>query len=142
MHPLQNERKEHIILEELGSTGNKVHSPTPIGSMPSGESSICEKHFLEAQRHHSTPNFIPKWTGTQSSGVKPKQKCIHPKCIQPVCDKLIIIIYSPDTDVYNIGLGLANKISKQYVIQINVPYAEEKQYLHLSNLYPGLSKRS
>ena len=59
-----------------------------LGSTPQGESSICKKHLLEAQRHHSTPNFIPKWKGTHTT-CNPKQKCINPKCIQPVCDKLI-----------------------------------------------------
>ena len=59
-----------------------------LGSTPQGESSICKKHLLEAQRHHSTPNFIPKWKGTHTT-CNPKQKCNNPKCIQPVCDMLI-----------------------------------------------------
>ena len=77
MHPLRNERKEHIYWKNWG-TPEKRFVVQHLGSMPSGVSSICKKHFLEAQRHHSTPNFIQKWTGTQSSGAKPKQKCIHP----------------------------------------------------------------
>ena len=51
-----------------------------------------------------------------------------------------ILIYSPDTVVYNIGLGLVNHTSKQYIVQLNVPYAEEIKYLHIKNLYQALEK--
>ena len=38
-----------------------------------------------------------------------------------------VLIYSPDTDVYNIGLHLVNQTSKNYyIIQLNVPHALEK----------------
>ena len=43
-----------------------------------------------------------------------------------------ILIYSPDTDVYNIGLGVVNYTSKQYIVQLNVPHAEEMKYLYRS----------
>ena len=86
-----------------------------LGSMHSGESSICKKHFLEAQRHHSTPNFIPKWTGTQSWGAKPKQKCIHPKCIQPVCNKLIKPSFEP-TDKLKSTLGAKLSDDKPFLL--------------------------
>ena len=45
-----------------------------------------------------------------------------------------ILIYSPDTDVYNIGLGVIQETSKQYVIQLNVPHAAEKKFLNLNRL--------
>jgi len=45
-----------------------------------------------------------------------------------------ILIYSPDTDVYNIGLGVIQKTSKQYVIQLNVPHAAEKKFLNLNRV--------
>ena len=51
-----------------------------------------------------------------------------------------ILIYSPDTDVHNIGLGLVSLTSKEYVIQLNVPHAEEKRYLHLTHLLQALQK--
>ena len=49
-----------------------------------------------------------------------------------------ILIYSPDTDVYNIGLGLITQTIKQYIIQLNVPQAAEKRYLLLNNLHTAL----
>ncbi len=53
-----------------------------------------------------------------------------------------VLIYSPDTDVYNIGLGLVDTNSKQYVVQINVPHSAEKRYLHLNHLYLALQNDS
>ena len=49
-----------------------------------------------------------------------------------------ILIYSPDTDVYNIGLGL-NQMLRQYIIQLNVPHAQKSRYLHINNLQEALN---
>ena len=50
-----------------------------------------------------------------------------------------ILIYSPDTDVYNIGLGLVTQtIQKLYIIKLNVPQVAEKRYLLLNNLHTAL----
>ena len=47
------------------------------------------------------------------------------------CQASNILIYSPDTDVYNIGLGLLNQHSTAtYAIQLNVPHSDEKVHLH------------
>ena len=43
-----------------------------------------------------------------------------------------ILIYSPDTDVYNIGLPLAD-ITQQYIVQIN-PRDDAPRYVHLHRL--------
>ena len=53
-----------------------------------------------------------------------------------------VLIYSPDTDVYNIGLGLIDEhISKrEYIVQINVPHASEKRFVHLNNLHLALQR--
>lgn len=85
MYPLWKERKKLITLSELGAQ-EKRFLVQHLGSTPQGGSSICKKHLLEAQRHHSNSKFIPKWKGTHTN---PKEKCINPKCVQPVCDKLI-----------------------------------------------------
>ena len=45
-----------------------------------------------------------------------------------------ILIYSPDTDVYNIGLHLVSQPSKNYIIQLNVPHSSDTKYLSMSNL--------
>ena len=50
-----------------------------------------------------------------------------------------ILIYSPDTDVYNIGIGLTSPTLKQYIIQLNVPHSAEKRYLHLNRMKIALA---
>ena len=42
-----------------------------------------------------------------------------------------ILIHSPDTDIYNIGLSLANRPTKNYIIQLNVPHSLQAKYLNL-----------
>ena len=54
---------------------------------PLNDSYICRKHLLEAQQHHSTPNFIPKWKGSVVLQASPK--CINPNCTQLQGDKVI-----------------------------------------------------
>ncbi len=50
-----------------------------------------------------------------------------------------VLIYSPDTDVYNIDLPLLSSISnKQVIVQLNVPHSPTHSYLHLSNLITAL----
>ena len=49
-----------------------------------------------------------------------------------------ILLYSPDTDVYNIGLKFAGLAHKEFIVQLNVIHAEDKQYLHLSNFVNSL----
>ena len=44
-----------------------------------------------------------------------------------------IPIYSPDTDTYNIGLGLVSNTTKQFVTQLIVLHTSEKKYLSLNN---------
>ena len=49
-----------------------------------------------------------------------------------------ILLYSPDTDVYNIGLGLLGDINKDIVIQINLPHLDN-QFLNLNGLSESLN---
>ena len=49
-----------------------------------------------------------------------------------------ILIYSPDTDTYHIGLGLLSGSSKEYIIQINITHSNETKYLCLNNLQTAL----
>ena len=46
-----------------------------------------------------------------------------------------ILIYSPDTDTYNIGLSLIKDTTKEYIIQINVLHSSEKKFLCLNHLH-------
>ena len=57
------------------------------------------------------------------------------------CQANNILIYSPDTDVYNIGLGLLNQHSTTtYTIQLNVPHSDQKRYININNLKVALMK--
>ena len=52
-----------------------------------------------------------------------------------------ILIYSPDTDVYNIGLGLLNQyLTATYTIQLNLPLSYQKKYININNLKVVLLK--
>jgi len=54
------------------------------------------------------------------------------------CNANDILIYSPDTDIYNIGLSLANQPTKNYIIQLNVSHSLQTKYLILNNLKMAL----
>ena len=41
-----------------------------------------------------------------------------------------ILIYSPDTDVYNIGIGIYEEVSKDVIVQVNVASKEQK-YIYI-----------
>lgn len=48
-----------------------------------------------------------------------------------------VLIYSPDTDVHNVGLALT-KSTSEFIVQINMPHSKELKYVHLSNLVQAL----
>ena len=53
------------------------------------------------------------------------------------CNAQVILIYSPDTDVYNIGLShISQKPDTTYIMQINLPHSDEKihQYKQPANI--------
>ena len=50
-----------------------------------------------------------------------------------------ILVHSPDTEVYNIGLRLMPDISEQVVVQLNLPHVEDLKYLHLNYLIECLN---
>ena len=47
-----------------------------------------------------------------------------------------ILVYSPDTDVYNIGLPIIQErqLSIECIVQLNVPHSQVLKYLHANNL--------
>ena len=50
-----------------------------------------------------------------------------------------IFIYSPDTDVYNIGLPITFITSHaECIVQINLPHSNEQRFVHLKNLKTAL----
>ena len=50
-----------------------------------------------------------------------------------------ILVYSPDTDVYNIGLAIVQQCSsKEYIVQLNLPHSQHLKYLHLNNFVQAL----
>jgi len=55
------------------------------------------------------------------------------------CESRSILIYSPDTDVYNIGLSFINQhLTATYVIQLNLPHSDESKYINLNNFHTAL----
>jgi hypothetical protein len=53
------------------------------------------------------------------------------------CSASKVLIYSPDTDIYNIGLTIQNQ-HKEIIIQNNVLHSPTKKYVHLNNLTTAL----
>ncbi len=50
------------------------------------------------------------------------------------------MVYSPDTDVYNIGLPLvAENQSKRVIVQVNLPQAASSLYIDLNNMLTALA---
>ena len=46
-----------------------------------------------------------------------------------------ILVYSPDTDVYNVGMAVANLyLPKDVIVQINVAQSRELRYVHIKNV--------
>jgi hypothetical protein len=43
-----------------------------------------------------------------------------------MCQASSVPIYSPDTDIYNIGLMIHGQCTKQFIIQINTPSSQQK----------------
>ena len=50
------------------------------------------------------------------------------------CISECILIYSPDTDVYNIVLSLLQETPKQYIVQLNLRHSTQLRYIHLNHL--------
>ena len=59
------------------------------------------------------------------------------------CHANVILIYSPNTNVYNIGLShLSQRPNTTYVIQLNMPHSDEKRYININNLKLALTRDS
>ena len=54
------------------------------------------------------------------------------------CGASRILIYSPDTDVYNIGITLSQYSPLDCIVQLNQPHSREQKYLNLANLTHAL----
>ena len=53
------------------------------------------------------------------------------------CSAQRVLVYSPDTDVYVIGLPLID-LSREFIVQINVPHAQDLKYVSLNSLREAL----
>lgn len=54
------------------------------------------------------------------------------------CNGRRIIICSPDTDVYNIGITFLQRSQASFIIQLNQPHSRELKYLNLTNFSQAL----
>lgn len=50
-----------------------------------------------------------------------------------------ILVYSPDTDVYNIGISVAHKFPhKDVIVQVNVAHSHDLKYVQIKNIAKAL----
>jgi len=84
----------------------------------------------------SANELVSELTATYQSNAEETDNRIWRHACQSQANK--ILIHSPDTDAYNIGLSLLNRDTKQYVIQLNVFHATERKFLYLNNLQIAL----
>ena len=55
------------------------------------------------------------------------------------CEGEKILVYSPDTDVSNVGIGIYNEIGKEVIVQVNIA-TKETSYVYISNIVRGLQR--
>ena len=83
-----------------------------LDSPPTDSSSICKSHFIEAQRHHNDPYFMPKW---KSKSPRPVRKCSNPKCNEPLQAKLIKPAFVISNELEKL-LGVSPSVDKPIVL--------------------------
>ena len=76
--------------------------------------------------HPSDTSLVAEPVSKYASNVEEADTCIWQDASQS--RETNLFIYSPDTDIYNIhvGLSLAMQTSKQFTIQINMPHSAQK----------------
>ena len=70
---------------------------------------------------------VQYWTNAKEADSRIWQHAVQ-------CHANIILIHSPDTDVYNIGLSHINqRPTALFIIQLNLPHSDEKKYININN---------
>ena len=68
--------------------------------------------------------LLPEQIQSYNSNAKEADNRIWRHAVQSQATR--ILIYSPDTDTYNIGLSLIKDTTKEYILQINVLHSVKK----------------
>ena len=59
-----------------------------------------------------------------------------------MCPSSTVLIFSPDTDIFVIELGILSGYSKQFVVQNNLPHSGVQKYINVNNLPSALQNDS
>ena len=84
-----------------------------LGKCPPEGSNICKKHLLEAKRHHTNSEYIPKWKKVDKQ--KALKCCIHPQCANKSHDKLIKPAFATITDLERL-LGVQSSVQNPFLL--------------------------
>ena len=89
--------------------------------------SRCVGNFWCVEHHHKQENYTTRRGG----------RCENLEAyLSEKANK--ILIYSPDTDVYNIGLCKHIISHVECIVQINLPHPSEQRFVSLNNLKTAL----
>ena len=79
------------------------------------------------QNNYTIPQLLPEYsTNAEETDLRIWRRVFKTSATR-------ILLYSRDTDVYNIGLGLVRDINKDLFIQINLPHLDN-QFLNPNGL--------
>ena len=128
-----SEKLIHASFEHI----EKLESALGVTSSPDNPFLLCRDHYNKMYRkfHPQTLcascgaiyphniHLIPEVAPHYNSNAEEADIRVWRHAVQSRSDR--VLIYSPDTDVYNIGLGLLQDTTKQFIVQLNVPHSAQ-----------------
>ena len=105
--------------------------------LKNGQTLILSGCFSSSTTFRITGNSLPFPESVYSSNADEADMRMWRHVSQAKCNR--VLVYSPDTDVYNIGIPMVAEMDlKEVVVQVNVPQSESRSYVHINNVIKAL----